>query len=730
MYELLAPAGNAESFYAALNGGANAVYLGLDLFSARKSAENFTKENLPFYITYAHILGVKVYVALNTLVGDKELDEFLSYAEFCNDCGVDALIVQDLFLGKYLHERFPDIELHLSTQAGVNNVYGARLTKDYGFCRVVLARETPIAEIEKITKIIETEVFIQGALCTAFSGQCYLSSFAGNNSGNRGLCKQPCRKLYTLKNDKIEKRGYDISLSDLSVNAKVFDLLNAGVTSLKIEGRMRKPSYVYYATSFYNQLLQGKSPSISPLTRSFNRGNYTTGLSFGQDKNFISDKVQSHVGEVIGTVPSVDKNFLKIKSAHTFSVGDSGKILRCGEEVGNYVIDSNYRVKYQGAVKVNDTVTITCDVKLEKDYLKNKKSKAISLLSRFFSGEKAIITVLNGDETLKVESDFLLEKALTHPLKKEEIEDNLSKCGDFPFSPNVTVETDGVFVAKSQLNALRRKVYDAIIAKWFSIKPRRKFAVNMPYPPTSLQNDELLIIDCDFEDIKDYCFNISVLAPTDYNDQKTFDKFFITLKNNPCKKYLYLPPILNTADNRLIEPLLQKFDGIYVDGYYGIELAKIYNKPCILGSGTNVYNSLSYSEAIKNCKDLVLSKELTLSAAKTLNGYYYSAGALKVMDLGYCPFGKTCNNCKGEDYSNLSDGEREYVLRRVKLSQCRFELYNPYPLLTDGGKKQLFNFITLTKQQKLALLNCATHPIDAKYAFKNHTTGHSKKPLL
>lgn len=206
MYELLAPAGNAESFYAALNAGANAVYLGLDLFSARKSAENFTKENLPFYVTYAHILGVKVYVALNTLVGDKELDEFLSYAEFCNRIGVDALIVQDLFLGKYLHERFPDIELHLSTQAGVNNVYGARLAKDYGFCRVVLARETPLPEIQKITKIIETEVFIQGALCTAFSGQCYLSSFAGNNSGNRGLCKQPCRKLYTLKNDKIEKR--------------------------------------------------------------------------------------------------------------------------------------------------------------------------------------------------------------------------------------------------------------------------------------------------------------------------------------------------------------------------------------------------------------------------------------------------------------------------------------------------------------------------------------------
>lgn len=729
MIELLAPSGSKESFFSAINGGANAVYLGLDLFSARKNAENFTKENLPFYITYAHILGVKVYVTLNTLIGDKELDVFLNYVEFCNDNFVDGIILQDMLLGKYLHERFPNLELHLSTQAGVNNVYGATLAKEYGFSRVVLARETPIFEIEKITKIIETEVFIQGALCTAFSGQCYLSSFAGNNSGNRGLCKQPCRKLYTLKNDKIEKTGYDISLADLCVNEKVFDLLNAGVTSLKIEGRMRKPSYVYYATKYYSDLLSNKNPSISPLTRTFNRGNYTYGLAFGQDKNLISDKIQSHVGEVIGKIASINQNFLKIKSEHVFSTSDSGKILRNGEEVGNYTVDTNLRVKYQGAVKVNDVITLTCDVKLENDYLKNKKSLPISLLANFFSGEVAKITASINDKIVEVVSDFLLEKAVNRPLTKEEIKDNLSKCGDLPFSPDVTVETDGVFIAKSQLNALRRSVYDKIVKELTRLPERTKKEVSA-ITIERRNSNSLLIIDEDFFDIKDFAFSIAVLAPKNYNDLDIVNKFLLDLKNNPCEKYLYLPPLLNSNDSGLVAKLLPNFDGVYTDGYYGIELSKTYGKKCILGSGVNIYNKISASEALKICDDFVLSKELTVVGANKLTGYYYSAGGLKVMDLEYCPFGKTCNNCKGTDYSTLSDGERDFILRRVKLSGCRFELYNAFPLLTDGSVKQVFNFITLSRRQKIALLNNLNNPLNAKLDFESYTTGHSKKPLL
>ena len=196
MLEILAPAGNAECADAAINNGANAIYLGLSSFSARQSAGNFDVAAFRTVVLKAHLCGVKVYVAMNTIIKDGELGEFFEALLSAWNEGADALILQDPFLGKIIHETYPEIVLHLSTQAGVCTVDGARFARSCGFSRVILARETPLAEIEKIASFIETEVFIQGALCTCFSGQCYFSSFAGGNSGNRGRCKQPCRKLY------------------------------------------------------------------------------------------------------------------------------------------------------------------------------------------------------------------------------------------------------------------------------------------------------------------------------------------------------------------------------------------------------------------------------------------------------------------------------------------------------------------------------------------------------
>ncbi|MDE6676084.1 MAG: U32 family peptidase, partial [Clostridia bacterium] len=179
--EILAPAGGAGSARCALLAGADAIYLGLSEFSARASAENFSVQELAETARFAHLLGAKVYVCLNTLVKDSETAGFFALAERAWNAGADGILLQDIFLGKALKEAHPEMVLHLSTQAGCNNIYGANLAKQYGFSRVVLARETPLAEIKKISEIIETEVFVQGALCSCFSGQCYFSSFAGNN---------------------------------------------------------------------------------------------------------------------------------------------------------------------------------------------------------------------------------------------------------------------------------------------------------------------------------------------------------------------------------------------------------------------------------------------------------------------------------------------------------------------------------------------------------------------
>ncbi|MDE7159069.1 MAG: U32 family peptidase, partial [Clostridiales bacterium] len=236
--EILAPAGDEQSAYTALLAGADAIYLGLTQFSARQSAENFDVSALERTARLAHLLGAKVYVCLNTLVKDGETDDFFAHALAAWNAGADAILIQDMFLGQRLKELYPEIVLHLSTQAGCCNIYGASLAKECGFSRAVLARETPLSEIAKISQVIETEVFVQGALCTAFSGQCYLSSFAGNNSGNRGRCKQPCRKKYTVDRAGYTESAYALSTSDLCVGERVKELLAAGVSSLKIEGRL------------------------------------------------------------------------------------------------------------------------------------------------------------------------------------------------------------------------------------------------------------------------------------------------------------------------------------------------------------------------------------------------------------------------------------------------------------------------------------------------------------
>ena len=196
MSEILAPAGDKNSALAAINSGADAIYLGLKNFSARSSAENFDEIALNEIVRYAHAFNVKVYVAMNTLVKDSELNGFLSDLLSAWNGGADAIIISDALLGAFIKRNYPEIVLHLSTQAGVCNAYGAKFAKKLGFSRVILSRETSINDIKEIASIIETEVFVQGALCTCFSGQCYLSSFAGGNSGNRGKCKQPCRKRY------------------------------------------------------------------------------------------------------------------------------------------------------------------------------------------------------------------------------------------------------------------------------------------------------------------------------------------------------------------------------------------------------------------------------------------------------------------------------------------------------------------------------------------------------
>lgn len=726
--ELLSPVGSKDAFFAAINCGADAVYLGLDDFSARKNADNFSRDDLSDLITFAHALSVKVYVALNTLIKADETDKFLSYIDFCNFAGVDGVILQNIFWGKFLKERYPDLPLHLSTQAGVNNVDGAIVAKNFGFSRVVVARETPIEEIKNIAAVIETECFVQGALCTAFSGQCYLSGFAGNMSGNRGLCKQPCRKRYTLSCGGEEKSGYLLSLSDLCVFDKISDYIAAGVTSFKIEGRMRKPSFVAAATSFYRSVLDGKNPSISPLKRTFNRGDYTSGLAFGQSANLISDKIQSHKGEYIGFVSSVSPA-VKVQTEHKFVSGDGAKVIRDGFETGSLYFDGS-QLKPSGDVRTGDKVYITTDVAAEQKLMSAKRSLPVFVKAELLCGKPARIFASCGGASFSVTGGEPLEKALSAPTDEQKIRSSLEKIDKYPFSVSVRVLTDGVFMPVSALNALRRELYAGLFEK-LSFRPERRFnKVDMPVSDDLHRSRGLIVLDDEFDFTPPKNVSAAVLCPADYADKRVIDGFLQKFADTLTETYLYIPNKFSSADERAVSLIIPRFDGLYVEGTFGAELCSRHGKKLIFGTGANVYDKLSATVANGIAGRVCLSKELSAAQASDLDGYVYAAGSIKVMDLLYCPFKKTCATCRRPDFSTLSDGERNFTLRRVRLNGCRFEVYNGAYLVTKESERAVVNLIGIDKKIKPLVLSRLGDKAGLKEILVPFTSGHENKPLV
>ena len=247
--ELLAPAGDKEAFIAAVQNGANAIYLGGTMFNARSFAKNFDNDELLWAVEYAHLRNVKIFVTVNTLYKDEEFEMLLEYIDYLYTIQIDALIIQDIGLCSIVHEIYPDFEIHMSTQASVMNKHGVKFFEKRGVSRIVLARENSIEEIQNIcsSTSLDIEVFVHGALCICYSGQCLLSSFIGKRSGNRGECAQPCRLKYRLVQDNIileDKIPYLLSPKDLMTIENIGKLIDAGVCSFKIEGRMKRPEYV------------------------------------------------------------------------------------------------------------------------------------------------------------------------------------------------------------------------------------------------------------------------------------------------------------------------------------------------------------------------------------------------------------------------------------------------------------------------------------------------------
>ena len=370
--EILAPAGDMSSLKSAVAAGADAVYLGTKDFNARSKAENFDDEQLRLAVSYCHERNVKVYLTFNTLIKSGEIAAAVRAAVKAADAGVDAFIVQDIGLLGVLQKRLPDIPYHASTQTGVHNVYGALFAQRAGFDRIIFSREIlpcDISEIKAQTEL-ETEIFVHGAHCVSFSGNCYFSSAVSGFSGNRGKCMQLCRKKYTLTGNGKTRSGYMLSAKDMRLIDKLTELESLGIDSLKIEGRLRSAEYVGTVTEAYKNALKGKPYDITAVETVFNRGNFSTAYLSESRPDIIYPVQQNNIGSYVGTISSVVNGVVKTDKRISPCEGDGYKILRNGREIGG-AICSHGQIKANCTARSGDVLRLTRSAIIAK----NIKSK-------------------------------------------------------------------------------------------------------------------------------------------------------------------------------------------------------------------------------------------------------------------------------------------------------------------------------------------------------------------
>ena len=498
--EVLAPVGNFECLKAAILAGCDAVYLGGYQFGARSFAGNFSNEELKKAVTYAHLYDVSVYVTVNTLIYENEVPTFLNYIDYLVSIHVDALIIQDLGMLDLVSKRYPDLELHASTQMHIHNLEGVKQAQKLGVSRVVLARETEIDVIQKIraNTSLELEIFVHGALCVSYSGQCLMSSLIGGRSGNRGTCAGSCRQKYQLvKNDSkltpITDMEYLLSMKDLNTLDHLEKLLEVGVDSLKIEGRMKRPSYVYAVVSLYKKAVlewqkTGKihisKTEVKRLKKIFDRGS-TKGFLFHEENDNITNSFRpNHLGVEVGTVLACKNNIATVKLTDSISIHDGlrflskedvGTVLNVFRKNGNIVKEAYpndiVTIPLTAPVLPHSKVVKTTDYKdqleIQKEIDANARKVLIDGVLETTPLKPMRLTLKKDDITVTVVSDTVVEVASTKPVTKEKQMEQLKKLGNtvYQFRNLKVIGGDQVFIPLRALNELRREAISKLTEK-------------------------------------------------------------------------------------------------------------------------------------------------------------------------------------------------------------------------------------------------------------------------
>ena len=648
MLELLSPAGSPEAVIAAVQNGADAVYLGMGDFNARRGAKNFTNEEFEKAVTYCRVRGCKVYVTLNTLVNDREMGAAVDAARLASECGADGIIIQDLGLISAIRRALPDIPLHASTQMSIHNLAGVQAAAEMGLTRAVLARELSLEEIAYITKNapIETEIFVHGALCFCHSGQCYMSSLIGRRSGNRGMCAQPCRMQYSLGG---RMDDYPMSLKDNCLVDRLREIEEAGVACIKIEGRMKRPEYTAIVTGIYSKALrehrQPTPEEMTMLTKAFSRQGFTQGYFNGDKKDMFGVRGEPEEGtEKIFTVArrAYADGELRRVPVHFYTVAEKGE-----------------RIK---AIAFDD------------------------------DGHKAVTY------------GPVPEKAKRQGLTDGYLVEQMFKTGGTPYNcvENKAKTDPGLYLAAAEINELRRKLISELSAQR-SAPPTRR-SLDLPAPPKNVPTvaDPKLIIQVrtaeqltkELADLRPaYIYVPAMIMAAE-------PKLVLPFVEKGSVPVAVLPRIVNDAQMKEVYATLQKlFD-------YGVNEALVGNLGQVVMArragmklrgdfGLNAFNSYTL-EMLNEMGFLsaTASFELRIAQikdmAKPLDTELIIYGRLPLMVSDQCIIKESAGRCACQTPAQMAD-RMGSVFPVVKEYGCRNVVYNAHKLYLADKKEDLYS---------------------------------------
>lgn len=685
--ELLAPVGKMENAIAAIENGADALFVGGKGFNARQAADNFTEDELEEIVKYATLRGVNVYVTVNILIKENERKALYEYLKYLEEIGVHAIIVQDLGIARMVKRYFPNLRLHASTQMSAHSVEDVRFLQSLGFKRVVLAREMQLAEIKKITETceIEVEAFVHGALCYSYSGQCLMSSLIGGRSGNRGRCAQPCRMRYSLKGDGklIDEESYLLSLKDICSLEFLPELLATGIHSLKIEGRMKSPEYVASVVGTYRKYLdkveKGEPYEVAAqdmeLIKSiFNRGGFSKGYYYQRgNRKMLTPDSPRHIGIKVGEVTHYHPKtkLATIKVTHELHPGDGLEIIRQGKEsVGTGITKqvaagSLLKCSFDKFIEVGSEVYLTKNHELLKEmkatYNRPQRKMMIAMKIEGTIGKPVQVTLSCKEHEVSVEGP-ILQPAANNPVTKEKAEKQLSKLGSTSFvAASLTTNwPEGAYVGISELNDTRREAVslleEALLERKKDKAPERYPDLQAPSNATAGYVAHVTTME-QLETVLAYKEITAIYWEWLYDDERA-EQALAYCDRHQVKCYLALPSIMKDKFYHQYKISLEHWQQTSLSGFLIRNMGQFYllresDKHLVVDYNLNVANS----ECISLWQEAG-AERITVSVEPSAAELSGLAGNKEKIIYGYLPV-MTSSQCVLRGTPSCQKGKKE-----------------------------------------------------------------------